>query len=157
MAQRYFSILGMKELKEYGKKLGIEGEKEARAELKQTAFGIRNDYRSKTLKHKDKGTLYNSITADSNDNWKTAEIGSTAKHALPLETGSRAHKIPKEPKPADKWGEWLKFFWDKIGMRVSAMQVNHPGTPPTLYLLTSFLYWESGFAQRLKARFDKIK
>lgn len=146
-----FDIHGLGELKKYIEELEVEGEAAFRDEIKRTLMGIRNDYRSRLLPHKDTGKLYNSIKADTANNWRSGEVGSTEKHAVYLEGGTQAHAITPQAK------KWLYFFWDKIGQWVFAKQVMHPGTPPRPYLTQSYLEWMAGLDGRLRQRLDKIK
>jgi len=47
-----------------------------------------------------------------------------------LETGSRPHAIPRNPKTGSDNPSWLKFYWEAVGHVVMARQVFHPGTRP---------------------------
>jgi len=146
-------IEGMKEIVTAINKLGAIGKKELKLEIKRTAKGIENHYRRGVKKHFDTGVLDKSISSDSRDGWKTAEVGSNAEYSPYIEFGTRSHTITPRVK------KWLRFFWGKVDDYVFAKKVNHPGTRANPALFNAFIEWASGnkFATRLRKRLDTYK
>lgn len=136
-------------------------DREFRLEIKSSAKAIEHEYRRNAKSHFVTGTLDASISADSADGWKTAEIGSDVLWSLFIEVGTKAHKIPLEPKPATPWAGWLHFFWAAVGVWAHAMQVDHPGTPAYNLLLKAYITemepFEQKFGKRLMKRLERIK
>lgn len=64
----------------------------------------------------------------------TISAGWTAAHALPQEYGSRPHKIRPRKKGALHWR-------NAAGEGVFAMEVDHPGNPPTAFVRRAVAEW----------------
>lgn len=78
----------------------------------------------------------------------TIAAGWTAAHALPQEYGSRPHKIRPKNKMALHWR-------NAAGEGVFAMEVDHPGNPPTAFVRRAVAEWPrivSAVVARAKAR-----
>ncbi len=141
-------LKGDKELKKMLKDLDIKGDRELRREIKRTSTGIKNHYKRDAKRHSWTGELEDSIKADTKDNWKSSEIGSTKKQSYWLEFGRKAFSA--------KSADYLTFrtrdgSWHRV-KKVAAAPA-HP------HLLMAWMEWMVGnkFADRLKKRFDRIK
>lgn len=64
----------------------------------------------------------------------TISAGWTAAHALPQEYGARPHKIRPRKKSALHWR-------NAAGEGVFAMEVDHPGNPPTAFVRRAVAEW----------------
>jgi len=135
-------------------------EREFRLEIERSAKAIETHNKRNARAHFKKGSLDKSISADSDNKWWTASIGSTELSSLFLEVGTKAHKIPKKPKPKEPWSGWLHFFWAAMGVDAHAMQVSHPGTPAFNLLLTAYIEvmepFEETFGERLRLRLERL-
>jgi len=129
-------------------------EREFRLEIERSAKAIETHYKRNARAHFKKGNLDKSISADSNDGWRTASIGSTELYSIFLEVGTKWHYITPKTKKA------LAFFWDKLGVDVFFKQVRHPGTPAFNLLLIAYMEvmepFEEKFGERLRLRLERL-
>lgn len=108
-------------------------EREWRREVRRTALALEAAYRRNARPHFITGNLNQSISAESDDGWASAIVGSSLLYSIFVEVGTRAHTI--EP----VFASFLKFFWDKTGEIEYRKTVHHPGTPAFNLLLKAWL------------------
>jgi hypothetical protein len=118
-------------------------------EMGTTSSRIKNDYNRNVKDNFDKGDLQNSIISDSAG--LVWEVGSTVKHSVFIEFGTKPHLIVAK-------SGFLHFYWPKIGQWVRPIAVSHPGTRAYLPLTQAWLDNLSGdqIYRRIKKRLDRL-
>lgn len=69
-----------------------------------------------------------------------------AKHAMPIENGSRPHPIVARRAPL------LVFFWEKVGKWMAVKKVNHPGNKAYAFLRTAIYNAGRAFQADMKSK-----
>lgn len=141
-------LLGDKKLKKMLNDLGVRGDVELRREVKNSSTVIKNDYKRDAKKHDWSGEGSDSIVADTNDNWKSGEVGGTKKQLYWLEFGRKSFSAK---------GDGYLTFKTKDGTWHKVKEVKEAKANP--YLLMAWMKHMIGskFADRLRKRFDRIK
>lgn len=147
-------VIGMDKLQQYVDTFGDKTLLEFRRENERTARAMQQEYIRGVKENFRTGTLEKSIKYDTDDDFMSVEVGSTAEHAIYLEFGTRAHTI------TPKFSRFLRFFWPKVGKVVYMKRVKHPGTKAVPALLMSWIKFmepvESTFIRRLEERLNRL-
>lgn len=144
------SVIGDKELAAELKRAGELGDKALRQQIKETAIEMRDEYKKALRPHRKTGGLEKSISADSTDNWGSAEIGSDLLIALFLEVGTREHPI--DPVRA----QMLSWIDPASGERRYAKHVDHPGTAANPYLANAAAKTTKNMDEQILKKLDKL-
>ena len=143
------SVVGDAELKKVLISLGL-GDKALRQQIKETSLEMRDEYKKALRPHRNTGGLEKSVSADSTDNWSSAEIGSDLLYALFLEVGTRAHGI--DPVRA----KMLSWIDPSSGERVFARHVDQPGTAANPYLANAAAKTTKNMDEQILKKLDKL-
>ena len=149
------SISGDKELMALFKAAPIAMNNELAKEVRVSINAIGIAYKRNERSHYDSGKLDASIEADTDNNWKSGEVGSTRTEAIYREFDTKPHIIyTLNP------GRFLYFYWKKFGEYVNLKFVRHPGTKGDHGLNRAAIevigIFGEKFIKRLTARYARV-